>query len=119
MEALDRAGEVGRVVRLEVLDHAVVVDVGRRVQTARDHRQAEDPVVDHLVRVDEMRVRGRLLRDDPRVGGVQQVVQALPADEALEADDVAQAGLLDQPPQAVLVRPTAREDDAQVRELVA
>ena len=115
----DRAGEVGRVVGLVVLEHAVAVGLRDGAQPRRDHRPLEQPVVDHLVGVHQVRVRRGLLRDDADVGRVQELVQTLVRHPPLEADDV----LEPQRPDLLYERRDAtaatRQNDSKVGHLVA
>jgi len=53
----DSGGQLSRVARLEILDDVIVVGLSGSPKPTGDHREAEHPVVDHLVRVDEVRVR--------------------------------------------------------------
>ena len=85
VQVTDRAREVLRVAGLVVLERALVAQLGDRAQPARDHRPPEHPVVDHLVRGDQVRIRRRLLGDDPDVGASAGARGAARADPALEA----------------------------------
>ena len=95
VQPADRAGEVFGVARLVELEGVLADELGDGAQPARDHREPEDPVVDHLVRGDEVRVRRRLLGHDSDVRRVEQLPEPLVADPALEGDDVPHGHVFD------------------------